>query len=199
MAILAWSEQFSQFVEKYGLLTIEALVAVLTLFVAVATWRAARSARKSAEAAERANQAQLFSQLFDHYTDPAMAGYIRSVIQWHRAHGPQAAQTWLAALADPANPLHQQATDVEKARRIVHAFFAKAIELVRSEFLAEELFRRLVLRRMAEVFTKGVWPLSLALNPQREDAWQAESYAKRFNLDPATGFTWDQDPTTKPK
>jgi hypothetical protein len=197
--LVAESNPFLQFFADHTMLVVEVLIAVFTAVVAIATWQAARAARKSSEAAERANQAQLFSELFDHYTDPNTARYVRRIVRWHKTHGENAPSRWLEALGNEQDPLHQEADGVEKARRVLHAFFAKAIELVKTSFLAEKLFKRLILDRMAEVFIKGVFPLSSALHPGREDVWQVQEYQRRYHIDRDEPFGWAHDPTTSPK
>ena len=196
--MLAFWSEVNEFVRlNQGL--IQLAVTVLTALVAVATWMAARAARKSASATRRASEGDLFSDLIDEYTNEASVDHIRRIVRWRKTHEPDFQNIWLSALRDGSHPLNDEAEKVERSRRVLHAFFSKVIELLETGFLSEKLFNRLVLGRMAEVFVKGVAPLSQALNPERGDRWLFETYAKRFKIDPVKPFGWASDPTTQPK
>lgn len=145
---------------------------LLTLFIAIATWRAARST-------ERTSQAQILIKFMEEYRSTKMLDALTSLRSWK--DNPRFDDYMYLAST-------KRHDEINEARRFVKSYFFSALELYEGGFVNDYFMRTICQYRGIEVLFDIVEPLEYSLSDFldaiNKSATESDSYQYLKYLEP---------------
>ena len=142
---------------------VQLLMLLVTMIIAIASWRSANASRRSAQAAAKTVEAQLLSQFLEEYASEEMRRALDALRQFEKNNPdslpPEVIQTrpGLVKLADSDH------------RRKLHYYFKRAYILYERGLLSRQSLEIITDANGYRLLFDVVKPLSLAVNPPGSD------------------------------